>query len=351
MSATATKTASKTSKVDRQALMRRSLLLEQAAVADRFTKADEVLGDRPRGLAEPAAAPAAGTTSLAAPSFSAETPPASATTPSGRVLIKVALNRIHENPYNARFIYSQEKIRERAESLKKNGQMVAAKAVPHPTIPGDYIVIDGLYRKKGAVEANITEMELDVIPPMSKVEMYMMSWRINEERAGQTTLDNAYAWKKLIEDKVVDSEVEIADMLGMSKATVNKTLALMDLPKSVLERMSMAPDKFGVSTGYEIAMLNKKMGETELLALVDKVITDDLTSRQVAALRERAEGEGAPRRKKENSRQYKIRAGEVQIGSLKEWDNGRVAFEVNFTDPKDRAALVAELRTRFGLNE
>lgn len=347
MNAATTKTPSKTQKVDRQALMRRSLTEEQAVVRDRFAKADKVLGDRPKGLAEPATPTVAPVTR----SFSAETPVLPAATLSGRVLIKVALNRIHENPYNARFIYRQEKIRERAESLKKNGQMVAAKAVPHPTIPGDYIVIDGLYRKKGAVEANITEMELDVIPPMPNVEMYMMSWRINEERAGQTTLDNAFAWKKLIDDKVVDSEVEIANMLGMSKATINKTLALMDLPKSVVERMSTAPDKFGVSTGYEIAMLNKKLQEPELLALVDKVINEDLTSRQVAALRERTEGAGTPRRKKENSRQYKIRSGDVQIGSLKEWDNGRVAFEVSFTDPKERAALVTELRTRFGLNE
>lgn len=335
----------KPAKLDRQALMRKSLSAERVSVDSRFEAAEKVLETHPSGFAQPATPSAPATPLPSTGTFSAESVSASS-----RVFVKVPLHRIHENPYNARFIYNQEKIRERAESLKKNGQMVAAKAVPHPEIPGDYIVIDGLYRKKGAVEANIMELELDVIAPMSKMDMYLMSWRINEERAGQTTLDNAYAWKKLLDDQVVASETEIALMLDISGPTVNKTLALMNLPKSVLDRMSMAPDKFGVAIGYEIVQLGKKVDATELLAIADRVITEDLSSRQVAALRERAEGE-VTRKKKENSRQYKIRRDGSEIGSLKEWDSGRVAFDVNFTDPKDRAALVAELRTRFGLNE
>ena len=53
------------------------------------------------------------------------------------------------------------------------------------------------------------------------------------------------------------------------------------------------------------------------------------------------------RKRKETSRQYRIQRDGRPVGSLKEWDSGKVVLEVVLADPRDRAALVAALRERF----
>ena len=108
------------------------------------------------------------------------------------------------------------------------------------------------------------------------------------------------------------------------------------------------PEKFGVFVGYEITLAAKKVSEIEVLALVNRIIEEDLSSREVGAIRAKLDT-GDKRKPKETSRQYKIQHTGQQIGFLKEWDSGKVSLEVVLADPKERAALVAELRSRFGL--
>ncbi|MBL4953398.1 hypothetical protein JK635_14410, partial [Neobacillus sp. YIM B02564] len=46
-----------------------------------------------------------------------------------------------------------------------------------------------------------------------------------------------------------------------------------------------------------------------------------------------------------------IKAGKMQIGFIKEWDSGRVALDINLADPKEREALVEELKRRFQIGD
>ena len=169
---------------------------------------------------------------------------------------------------------------------------------------------------------------------------------LNEERSAQSALDNALAWRKLLDQQVVKNEGQIAELLGVSPTTVNKSLSLLQLPPAALERRRERPEKFGVFTGYELTMASKKMSESELVGLVDRILTEDLSTRQVAAIRAKLET-GDQRKRKETSRQYKIRQGGQLIGSLKEWDSGKVLLEVVLPDTQDRTALVAALRQQF----
>lgn len=330
-----------TQKIDRKSAMRATLSAEKKDVNARFAAADAILAERPSGLAVAAPAPAS---SQAPAAFSAERAVV------GKRIVSVALDRVHENQLNARRLYNPEKVKETAASIATRGQMVPASAVEHPTIPGNYLLIDGHYRKKALAAAGLSKMDLVVHPRESDIEMYRMSWLLNEERSAQTPLDNALAWRNLQEKGVVKGEAEIAELLGISPSTVNKTLALLNLPAAALDKMRERPEKFGVFTGYELSLASKKLSETELITLVDRIVSEDLSSREVAAIRAKLES-GDKRKRKETSRQYKIRREGQQIGSLKEWDSGKVALEVLLPDPKDRAALVAELRERFGLSD
>lgn len=323
-------------KIDRKSAMRSTLLIEKKSIADRFATADAMLANRPSEL-QNARSPA-----LAEP-FSAESDASI-----GRSVVRAALDQVHENPLNARHIYNPEVIKELAASIAMRGQLVPATAVIHPTLRGHYLLVDGHYRRKAAAVAGLQEIDLVLRAHEGDIEMYRLSWLLNEERNAQSPLDNAFAWRKLLDKKVVRNEGQIAEMLGVSLPTVNKTLSLLRLPPAVLERMRDHPAKFGVFTGYELTLASKKLPEADLLALVERIVLQDLSSRAVAAFRAKLDSGELPRQK-EISRQYKIHRKGEQIGWLKEWDSGKVALEVLVTDPKERAALLTTLRAKFGL--
>lgn len=326
------------SKIDRKSAMRATLSAEKKDVNARFAAADAVLADRPSGFAVASKA-----TLSAQPTFSAES-----AIPGVRRIVSAPLDRVHENPLNARHIYNPDVVKELAASLATRGQMVAASAIYHPTIPGDFLLIDGHYRKKALAAASLPTIDLDIHPPEEGIELYRMSWLLNEERSAQSPLDNAFAWRKLLDNGLAQSEGQIADLLGVSLSTVNKTLALLGLPSGALDKMRDRPEKFGVFAGYELTLAAKKLSEAELVSLVERIVAEDLSSREVAAIRAKLEA-GDKRKRKETSRQYKINRAGHQIGSLKEWDSGKISLEVVMADPKERGALVSELRKRFGL--
>ena len=330
------------SKVDRKEAMRASLRAEKKDVNARFAAAEAVLSERPSGLATAPPAATVPTTSRVQNVFSAESPSL------GERLVHAPLDKTHENPLNARHIYDPDIVKELAASIATRGQLVPASAIAHPTLPGEYLLIDGHYRKKALAAAGQDTIVLMLREHEGDLELYRMSWLLNEERSAQSPLDNAYSWRKLIERGLVQTELQIAELLGVSLSTVNKTIALLNLPPAVIDKMREKPDKFGVFSGYEITLAAKKISETELLKLVNRIIDEDLSSREVSAIRSKLES-GELRKRKETSRQYKIQRTGQQIGSLKEWDSGKVALEVVLADPKERAALVAELRNRFGL--
>lgn len=339
-------------KPDRKALLRKSITNEAIAVEQRFAPTDMqkryadaemALSDRPQGLVGPTVV---GTMQNSFEgSFSAET----AATP-GRRILRVPIERAHDNPLNARRIYDPDVIKSMAASLATRGQLVLVPAIKHPTLPDNVILLDGHYRKRGLLAAGKTEIEVDLQEVASEIDMYRISFLINEERNSQTTLDNALAWQTLLSNRMVADNESLAELTGLSAANVTKTLALLKLPESAINKIRDRPAKFGIALGYELVQCAKILDESALLNLMDRVVTDDISSRALEAIRRKLTDE-APRKKKEVSRQYKIHAGAQQIGFIKEWDSGKVTLEVHLPQQVDREALVASLKRRFTLDE
>lgn len=327
-------------KLDRQAALSKTLGQERKAVQDRFAAAEAVVSLRPEGLANPAVAPR---------TFSAESA-SEVQAFSGGKTVTVALHLVHDNPYNARTIYQEGLIQELVSSLKAQGQLVPALAVVHPSLPGHYQLIDGHYRKIALMHAGIDQIDITLVASGSSSHYYQLSYVANKKRSAQSTLDNAYAWKKLLDEGVVKEHQDIAVLTGTTAPEVSKTLRLLELPVSALEKMRTAPERFGISNSYEITQLSKFINEQELLNVMDRVIEEDISTRALAKLRASTQ-EGKERKPKELPRAYKIARGGAAIGALKEWDSGKVVLEVSLSDPKERTHLLTTLKEHFGLQE
>ena len=306
---------------------------------DRFARAEAAISQHPNGLLRDRL-------SEQTPAFSAE----SAETESSRPLIRILLTHLHDNPLNARRIYDPAVVQERAASIATHGQKTPGLAAPDPSRPGHYILIDGHYRKRALASAGKLEMECFVENDLSDLDFYRLSFMLNEQRSDQSALDNAIAWRQLLDEGKVQKEEDICELTGISAGTVNKTLALLRLPESVLSVMRERPNAIGIAAGYELTLYYKLAGEDRTRELATRIMTDGLSSREVESIRKQVQ-EGKSRKVKEISRQYKIRTdGGQLLGTIKEWDSGRVMLDVQLSDRGAREALVEALKARFGLD-
>ncbi len=272
-------------------------------------------------------------------------PPEKVTTASGARLEVVPIDLIDPNPFNARKIYRPERVSELAASIGAHGQEIPGVATPRA---GRYVLAAGHYRLRALKLVGIKVMALMIHDGLSDRELYAHSYRENAEREAQSSLDNALSWRELLDQGVYASETEIAEATSQSLPNVNKTLAALRLSPQVLDIVKEDPKVFALSALYELALYEGAAGATKTLAMARLVLAGNAGRKEIQEARALIDSP-RERKRKETSRQYRIQRDGAQIGSLKEWDSGKVTLEVVLADAKDRTALVAALRERFGL--
>lgn len=335
-----------TAKPDRKLMLKNSMANEAAAVAARFDLAEEVMQGRNEGLLG---------SSLSTSKDIDSNLPTEAETESSLSggkdeVVSINLENLQDNPFNARQIYQHEMVKERAASIVKNGQLTAATVATDPDRPGFYFLIDGHYRKRALKFIGRDKMDCVIRTVATKTDLYRLSFVLNEERSGQTALDNALAWKKMLNQGTVRIEDDICELTSMSKANVNKTLALAKLPLRIIDRMGEAPEKFGVALGYETVQFFKQGGEEATLELITRILKEDMSSRDVERLRKSLE-EKPLRKPRETSRQYKLQRDGQDVGHIKDWDSGKITIEINGLEAEERSELVAQLASRFKIEQ
>lgn len=314
---------------------------------DRFTKAARVLAAQPTGFET--TAPEVATTAAAEPPSAAFTRE-SADGVRGVYYVEAApIEEIDPNPFNARRIYRPERVNAMSRSIQASGQLMPGLATMRN---GRFVLAAGHYRWKGITTAKLPSMKLMVHEGLTDQELYEISFKENDERNEQSPLDNALAWRELLNDKIYANESAIAEAIGISLPNVNKTLAILKLSDEVLELVRLTPEKFALTALYELVQLEKsEAGRTQSVEMAKKIAEGEAGRKEVAELRATLESPAKERKPKENSRQYKIQIEGAEAGSIKEWDSGRLALDVVIKDPAERSAILHELKRRFHIND
>src|SRR3546814_2334619 len=97
-----------------------------------------------------------------------------------------------------------------------------------------------------------------VYEKLSPQQLYMMSYKENDDQNPQTPIDNALVWRKLLEQKVFATEIAIAESVGMSKSNVSKTLAILNLDRSVRSEEYTSELQSLMRISYAVFCLKKK---------------------------------------------------------------------------------------------
>lgn len=257
------------------------------------------------------------------------------------VVMQLPIGKVKDHPRNARHIYDPARIDEMATSIARDGQHVPAVVMPDPAEPGSYLLIEGRYRKRALMSLGRDTILASVVEPLSDLEAYRLSLLLNEERNDQTILDNAIAWRSMLDDGTYKSQDHIAEHLNIKQGTVSKTLAILDLPNSVIGIIKTRPSSFGIRIAQELRQLSKVLPDPSLEAIAEQVVAEKLSVRDLERMRERKQHEPVTR---ERSRAYPLQWGEEKLGSIREFNDGRLKIDLTNAPEELRAKLISAVK-------
>lgn len=208
----------------------------------------------------------------AAASSSGEAAPAPGQAASGGVN-EIAIDLIRRNPAQPRRTFTEENLRELADSLKAKGVLQAILVRPDPKEPGKYQIIAGERRWRAAKMAGLTSIPA-VIRNVDELELLEIGIIENVQRSDLNPIEEAEAYDALMK-RFGRTQESLASSVGKSRAHITNTLRLLQLPE--IARTHVREGR--ISAGHARAALGAPSPE----ALIELAVEKGWSVREVEA--------------------------------------------------------------------
>ena len=253
-------------------------------------------------------------------------------------LQRIAVARIHPNPYQPRVEFKPNELAELEASLRANGLLQPIVVRPRPKGDG-YELIAGERRLRAATRIGWEEIPA-VVKEIDDQMLLTLALVENLQRSNLNPIEEAQGYQRLISDFTLTQQ-QIADVVGKDRTTVANILRLLGLPDAV--RRSLQDGH--ITLGHARALLAIS-DERQLTALANEIVTHGLTVRDVEE-RARA-GQSARHRPRTRRGSVKseappaIRRANEELRrhlqtdvSISQRDSGRGAIEIVFYSADD----------------
>ena len=135
------------------------------------------------------------------------------------------------NPYQPRQNFSEEKLEELSNSIRKNGIIQPIAVRPSKSDPGRFEIVAGERRWLAAQRAGLHEIPVRILD-LSDVESLEVAIVENIQRDDLNPVEEAAAYERLQKEFDYDHE-KIAKLMSKSRSHVSNTLRLLTLPTDV----------------------------------------------------------------------------------------------------------------------
>ncbi|MDN7182513.1 ParB/RepB/Spo0J family partition protein [Caballeronia sp. SEWSISQ10-4 2] len=268
-------------------------------------------------------------------------------------VIELPLKAIKPSPFNPRHFYLKASIAELAVNLAKQGQQQAIHVIPDHENPGTFFVSDGGRRVRALKEANKETVKAIVIDLPIGIESYKLGYDLNVQRDSQTVFDNAVVWKRFLDESYFQSQRELADHLGLDESTIAVALAIAKLPENIMHEMVARPDRFGSNMAYQVSRFHTARGADATLRLINKIASDDLSTRQVADIvKGRASTQETPKPagRQRYAQRLEIKLEGVAVGDLKTYGDDRLELRLRGLSKDKRDEILQQLEKMLQAN-
>ncbi len=186
----------------------------------------------------------------------------------------VSISDLSRNPYQPRQYFSEEKLEELANSIKKNGVIQPIAVRPNKTKTGRYEIVAGERRWIAAQRAGLHEIPVRILE-LSDVESLEVAIVENIQRDDLNPIEEARGYKRLNEEFKYDHE-NISKLMSKSRSHVSNTLRLLTLPKDVIAMLEE-----GTLTSGQARPL---IGISNASSIAEEIVSKNYSARKVEYL-------------------------------------------------------------------
>jgi ParB family chromosome partitioning protein len=189
------------------------------------------------------------------------------------LVANLVIGLIDKNPYQTRYVFDEEMLRELRDSIKEHG-VVQPVVVRPAEEEGRYILVLGERRLRASKMAGKETIPALVrrLSPQQAAEMTVLE---NVVREDLNPVEQAEAFRVLSQQFKL-TQVQIAERIGVSRETVSNYMRLLRLPQKVMDYM--LEDRLSYSDAREILRLEN---EEQIEQVAEEVVTHKLKWDQI----------------------------------------------------------------------
>lgn len=186
----------------------------------------------------------------------------------------ISLSDLSRNPYQPRQYFSEEKLEELTNSIKKNGIIQPIAVRPNKTENGKYEIVAGERRWIAAQRAGLHEIPVRILD-LSDVESLEVAIVENIQRDDLNPVEEARGYKRLNEEFKYDHE-SISKLMSKSRSHISNTLRLLTLPADVIAMIEE-----GTLTSGQARPL---IGISNASSIAEEIVSKNYSARKVEYL-------------------------------------------------------------------
>ena len=192
----------------------------------------------------------------------------------------ISISDLARNPYQPRMNFSEEKLAELANSIKKNGIIQPIAVRLSKSGSHKYEIVAGERRWLAAQRAGLHEIPVTILD-LSDVESLEVAIVENIQRDDLNPVEEARGYKRLNEEFKYDHE-SISKLMSKSRSHISNTLRLLTLPKDVIAML----EEGTLSSGQARPLI----GISNASSIAEEIVSKNYSARKVEYLTRNKKG-------------------------------------------------------------
>ncbi|MBD3808285.1 MAG: ParB/RepB/Spo0J family partition protein [Campylobacterales bacterium] len=145
----------------------------------------------------------------------------------------ILLNDLNINPYQPRIEMDPFQLESLTTSIQQDGLLQPILVTPI-TNQNKYYIIAGHRRVEAFRKLGKTSIKSIVFKDVNPKQLAILPLIENLQRDDMDPLENAIAFKRLLDDNIFSTQDELAEMLSLSKSWVSRMLSVLKLPDDLI---------------------------------------------------------------------------------------------------------------------
>ncbi len=196
---------------------------------------------------------------------------------------KVSISDLSRNPFQPRQNFSEYKLEELANSIKKNGIIQPIAVRPSKSNNGKYEIVAGERRWLAAQRAGLHEIPVTILD-LSDVESLEVAIVENIQRDDLNPIEEARGYKRLNEEFKYD-HASISKLMSKSRSHISNTLRLLTLPSDVIAML----EEGTLSSGQARPLI----GISNASSIAEEIVSKNYSARKVEYLTRNKKGDNS----------------------------------------------------------